>query len=123
MVYSINEPTGDVDEWELPKVKEKFTYTIEEALIKLFALRKKLNKEFMPGTSRIIDIIGEANYFGIHGLNKVHDEYAIYESENIERLDFEIYPSKYVHITDNEYFNRYIKLKKYNISNISPKEQ
>ena len=123
LVYSINEPTGDVDEWELPKVKEKFTYTIEEALIKLFALRKKLNKEFMPGTSRIIDIIGEASYFGIHGLNKVHDEYAIYESENIERLDFEIYPSKYVHITDNEYFNRYIKLKKYNISNISPKEQ
>lgn len=123
LVYSINEPTGDVDEWELPKVKEKFTYTIEEALIKLFALRKKLNKEFMPGTSRIIDIIGEASYFGIHGLNKVHDEYAIYESKNIDRLDFEIYPSKYVHITDNEYFNRYIKLKKYNISNISPKEQ
>ena len=83
LVYSINEPTGDVDEWELPKVKEKFTYTIEEALIKLFALRKKLNKEFMPGTSRIIDIIGEANYFGINGLKKVHDEYAIYESENI----------------------------------------
>ena len=123
LVYSINEPTGDVDEWELPKVKEKFTYTIEEALIKLFALRKKLNKEFMPGTSRIIDIIGEASYFGIHGLNKVHDEYAIYESESIERLDFEIYPSKYVHITDNEYFNRYIKLKKHNISNISAKEQ
>ena len=123
LVYSINEPTGDVDELELPKVKEKFTYTIEEALIKLFALRKKLNKEFMPGTSRIIDIIGEANYFGIHGLNKVHDEYAIDKSESIERLDFEIYPSKYVHITDNEYFNRYIKFKKYNISNISPKEQ
>ena len=123
LVYSINEPTGDVDEWELPKVKEKFTYTIEEALIKLFALRKKLNKEFMPGTSRIIDIIGEASYFGIHGLNKVHDEYAIDKSESIERLDFEIYPSKYVHITDNEYFNRYIKLKKYNISNISPREQ
>lgn len=123
LVYSINEPTGDVDEWELPKVKEKFTYTIEEALIKLFALRKKLNKEFMPGTSRIIDIIGEANYFDIHGLKKVHDESAIDKSESIERLDFEIYPSKYVHITDNEYFNRYIKLKKYNISNISPKEQ
>lgn len=123
LVYSINEPTGDVDELELPKVKEKFTYTIEEALIKLFALRKKLNKEFMPGTSRIIDIIGEANYFGIQGLNKVHDEYAIDKSESIERLDFEIYPSKYVHITDNEYFNRYIKFKKYSISNISPKEQ
>ena len=44
LVYSINEPTGDVDEWELPKVKEKFTYTIEEALIKLFALRKKDRK-------------------------------------------------------------------------------
>ena len=39
LVYSINQPTGEIDEWELPIVKEKFTYTIEEALIKLFALR------------------------------------------------------------------------------------
>ena len=111
LVYSINKMTGEIDDWELPKVKEEFTYTIEEALIKLFALRKKLNKEFMPGTSRIIDIIGEAHYFGIQALTKIHDQQDFYLSRPSVRLDFDIEPKKYVHITDNEYFNRYINYK------------
>ena len=116
LVYDINKPTGDIDEWELPLVKEQFAYTIEEALIKLFALRKKLNKEFMPGTSRIIDIIGEAHYFGIHGLFKVHDEYDSTITNRELNLDFELIPNKYTHITDNEYFDRYINFKKNNNS-------
>ena len=116
LVYSINKPTGQIDEWELPIVKEKFTYTIEEALVKLFALRKKLNKEFMPGSSRIIDIIGEANYFGIHGLMKVHDESSIDISEHESQLSFDVYPKKYIHITDNEYYDRYINIKRNNDS-------
>ena len=111
LVYSINKPNGQIDEWELPKVTEQFRYTIEEALIKLFALRKKLNKEFMPGTSRIIDIIGEANYFGIQAITKIHDDQLIDISESTLNLDFDVYPKKYAHITDNEYFNRYINLK------------
>ena len=111
LVYSINEPTGEVDQWELPKVKEKFTYTLEEALIKLFALRTKLNKEFMPGSSKIIDIIGEASYFGLHALSKIHDSDSILESSVYVKPEFEVYPSKYVHITDNTYFARYINLK------------
>ena len=110
LVYSINEPTGEVDKWELPLVRETFTYTLEEALIKLFALKKKLNKEFMPGSSKIIDIIGEANYFGIQGLRKIYDSSHIEESEDRKILDFDVYPSKYIHITDNTYFARYINL-------------
>jgi len=113
LVYSINKPTQELDEWELPKVEEQFKYTIEEAIIKLFALRKKLNKEFMPGTSRIIDIIGEANYFGIHGITKIHEHSELEVANNEFDLDFEISPSKYLHITDNEYFNRYITVKKH----------
>ena len=112
LVYSINKPTGQLDEWELPIVKEKFSYTIEEALIKLFALRKKLNKEFMPGSSRIIDIIGEANYFGIHAITKIHDESSIDIFEHQPKLSFDVYPKKYIHITDNEYFDRYINIKR-----------
>lgn len=122
LVYSINKMTGEIDEWELPKVKEEFTYTIEEALIKLFALRKKLNKEFMPGTSRIIDIIGEAHYFGIQALTKIHDQQDFQISETPLRLDFDIEPKKYVHITDNEYFNRYINFKIKNDSSDSDTE-
>lgn len=111
LVYSINKPTGEVDDWELPYVKEQFTYTIEEALIKLFALRKKLDKEFMPGTSRIIDIIGEANYFGIQALLKIFDEQHVEVTTAPLPIEFDIAPGKYVHITDNEYFNRYINLR------------
>ena len=112
LVYDINKPTGEIDEWELPKVKEQFAYTIEEALIKLFALRKKLNKEFMPGSSRIIDIIGEGNYFGIQSIYKVGEFSDIDTTKSDLDLDFYIYPKKYAHITDNEYFNRYINIKK-----------
>jgi len=112
LVYSINKPTGEIDEIDLPKVKEKFTYTIEEAIIKLFALRKKLNKEFMPGSSKIIDVIGEANYFGLHRLIKVGHSWAIDENEKEFHLDFDVYPSRYVHITDNTYFGKYIKSRK-----------
>ena len=111
LVYSINKPTGEVDDWELPYVKEQFTYTIEEALIKLFALRKKLDKEFMPGTSRIIDIIGEANYFGIQALLKIFDEQHVEVTTAPIPIEFDITPGKYVHITDNEYFTRYINLR------------
>ena len=111
LVYSINKPNGKIDEWELPLVEEQFRYTIEEALVKLFALRKKLNKEFMPGTSRIIDIIGEANYFGIQAITKIHDDQLIDVTQRELDLDFDVYPKKYGHITDNEYFNRYIIIK------------
>ena len=117
LVYDINKPTGEIDRWELPLVEEQFRYTIEEALIKLFALRKKLNKEFMPGSSRIIDIIGEANYFGLHGIRKIHQDQLIDVTERDLNLDFDVYPKKYAHITDNEYFNRYILIKQIRESN------
>lgn len=123
LVYSINKPTGEVDDWEIPKVKEKFTYTIEEALIKLFALRKKLNKEFMPGTSRIIDIIGEANYFGIQSIKKVHSSVHCEESVRDFHIDFDIYPKSYGHITDNTYFGRYMNIKENGQENTPFKNQ
>lgn len=65
LVYTINHPLKEVDKWELPLVKEDFDFTMEEVMIKLFALRRKLNDEFMPSSSRIIDIIGEGTYFGL----------------------------------------------------------
>ena len=112
LVYSLNQPTGEVDEWELPIMKENFTYTIEEALIKLFALRKKLNKEFMPGTSRIIDIIGEANYFGLQGLTKLNAETHTELYKTNLNVNFEIEQGKYIHITDDRFFEKYIIEKK-----------
>jgi len=65
LVYTINHVTGKRDSLEIPIVEEDFKYTMEEVMIKLFALRRKLNEEFMPASSRIIEIIGEAVYFGL----------------------------------------------------------
>ena len=108
LVYSINTPTGKVDDWELPIMKEEFTYTIEEALIKLYALKKKLNKEFMPSNTRIIDIIGEANYFGLQLIKKINVQYDMYVAERKLKANFNVTPSKYLHITDDRYFDNYI---------------
>ena len=125
LVYSINQPTdkfeGEDEGYpqfdDLPAVKEKFTYTLEEALIKLFALRKKLNKEFMPGTSRIIDIIGEANYFGVQNISKIYSSIGATDFYKDYSVRMNVYPSKYGHITDNTYFGRYINLRNPSILN------
>jgi len=114
LVYSINKPLKERNEMDLPLVKEQFTYTIEEALIKLFGLRKKLNKEFMPGTSRIIDIIGEANYFVSYGITKIHNSSCILPSEKRYTADFEVTPGKYLHITgddEQEEYYAYVTIK------------
>lgn len=109
LVYSINSPIdGKYDELELPLVKEDFTYSIEEAIIKLFALRKKLNKEFMPAGKKIFEIIGEGNYFGLNSVvNGV--SYSSMESKKLrEPIGFQVYPHSTVYITNDYDFNEFV---------------
>lgn len=106
--YTINTPTEDVDLYELPYTKEEFDYTISEVLIKLYALKKKLNKEFMPSTSKIIDIIGEGSYFGIQ-LIKNNFSYSTIEQEREPiKLSISCYPDNRIKISEDNYFNNYI---------------
>lgn len=109
LTYTITTPTDEVDLFELPIVKEEFQFTIEEILIKLFALRKKLNKEFMPANSRIIDIIGEVSYFGIQ-LWENNFTFCFMDDEIDKNMDIDIecWPSKIIHITDDDFFNDFI---------------
>ena len=65
LFYKINDVVeGSFDEYDFPVTEENFTYSIEEVLIKLFALKRKLQKDYLPLNARIIDIVGEAEYFG-----------------------------------------------------------
>lgn len=115
LVYDINhiKKNFDNDEYEfdydeLPVTEEDFTYTIEEAMIKLFALRRKLDKEFMPGSSKISDIIGEAFYFG---LVSAHNTIDICQTNFIEtgiKAKFECEQGDHVYITDDRLFDRYV---------------
>mgnify|MGYP001261707725 CR=1 FL=1 len=66
LVYRINQIVPNTfDEDDLPVTKETFDFTIEEILIKLFGLKRKLEREFLPLNARIKDITGEADFFGL----------------------------------------------------------
>ncbi len=60
---------GQFDIDGLPIVEEAFLFSNEEVLIKLFALKQKLKKYFLPLNARIVDIIGEAVYYSLYDVN------------------------------------------------------
>lgn len=115
LVYTMNQPEMGidgfmkVDEYELPVIEEKFIYTLEEHLVKLFALRKKLNSEFMPGSSKIRDIICEGRYFGKIGIGMSGMEVSNVISSSSKRYDFEVVYGDHVYLTDDALFLDYIK--------------
>ena len=120
LVYNVNHPEKvdgkKYDEYGLPNViedfdkdkRDDFILTIEEALIKLFALKKKLNNEFMPGSTKITDIIGEGNYFGINLIGNNPQISTVNYIESKGYVDFTVFPNKYCYITENEDFARYV---------------
>ena len=120
LVYNINHPEkvdGEkYDEYGLPNViedfdkdkRDDFVLTIEEALVKMFALKKKLNDEFMPGSTKIIDIIGEGNYFSLNLVGNNPQISTVNYVESKGYVDFSVFPDKYCYITENEDFGRYI---------------
>ena len=118
--YNINHPESvdgkKYDEYGLPNViedfdkdkRDDFVLTIEEALVKLFALKKKLNDEFMPGSSKITDIIGEGNYFGVNLIGNNPQISTVNYIESKGSVNFKVFPDKHCYITENEDFSRYI---------------
>ena len=122
LAYNINHPERDpetnrkYDEYGLPNViedfdkdkRDDFVLTIEEALIKLFALRNKLNNEFMPGSTKITDIIGEGHYFGLNLIGNNAQISTVNYIESKGTVNFSVFPSKYCYLTENEDFVRYI---------------
>ena len=69
LFYKLNTTTSQTDEWDLPIVDEVFDFTPEEVLIKLYGLKSKLQREYLPLQAKIIDIIGEADFYNVFNLN------------------------------------------------------
>ena len=69
LVYKINVPNGEFDYWDIPQVDEVLDFTPEEVLIKLYGLKAKLQREYLPLNAKIIDIVGEGDYFAQKNLN------------------------------------------------------
>jgi len=100
LVYKLNQLTGNLDDYDLPITQETSDFTLDEVLIKLYGLKNVLTEKWLSGNSRIIDITGEADYFG-----KI--EQNVWVSQNrIEKIDsgihpcFNILPSKTGYIQD-----------------------
>ncbi len=95
MTYDIDEFTGNdnPNTWEghsYPETRESFYYSIEEAVIKLYGLKRKLDKEFIPLNTHIVDITGEANAFAVNTLTHVFTANTSFDTHASEPADFEI---------------------------------
>ena len=74
LYYDLNHVTDEVDEFGFPIVEDSFQFTSEEVLIKIFGLKKALEKYFLPHHARIIDITAEGFYFVKFNLNTWQDQ-------------------------------------------------
>jgi hypothetical protein len=92
LVYKINVPNEEVDEWDIPKVDEVFDFTPEEVLIKLYGLKRKLHKEYLPLNAKIVDITGEADFFAQKNQNIWNNQNPItFVTEGID-IKYEHFP-------------------------------
>jgi len=88
LFYDINKVTDDVDDYGFPIVIDEFAFTNEEILIKLYGLKKVLQKYFLPHHARIIDITGEGIYFAKFKMNTWIDENPIISLKYDTNPDF-----------------------------------
>ena len=66
LYYDLNKTTGSDSEYGYPEVVDAFAFTQEEVLIKLFGLKERLKRDYLPLNARIIDITGEGVYFNVY---------------------------------------------------------
>jgi hypothetical protein len=93
LVYRLNEPNGTYDQWDIPNVTETFDYTPEEVLIKLYGLKAKLQKEYLPLQSKIIDITAEGDYFTQRNINVWNIQNDINFFSEGHTIKFNIFPN------------------------------
>ena len=94
LVYRLNEADGGVDEWDIPTVKESIDYSPDEVLIKLYGLKNKLQKQFLPLQAKIVDITGEGDYFSQFNLNVWNNQHSIKVQKAGQNVDFSRFPEK-----------------------------
>jgi uncharacterized protein (TIGR02145 family) len=88
LYYDLNKTTGEDSDYNYPEVVDAFSFTQEEVLLKLFALKERLKKDYLPLNARIVDITGEGIYFDIYNTRSWTDLMARPEIE--AGFDFQI---------------------------------
>jgi hypothetical protein len=92
LVYRLNEPNGTFDQWDIANVDEVFDYTPDEVLIKLYGLKNRLQRDFLPLEAKIVDITGEGDYFSQKNLNiwKIQNPIGFFTEGH--RVKFDVFP-------------------------------
>lgn len=93
LVYKINVPNNEFDQFDLPQVDEVFEFTPQEVLIKLYGLKNKLQKEYLPLKSRIIEIVGEGTYFTQTKMNVWENQNPITYINEGHNVQFDVFPN------------------------------
>lgn len=93
LVYRLNEPNGTYDQWDFANVDEVFDYTPEEVLIKLYGLKNRLQRDFLPLEAKIVDITGEGDYFAQKNLNiwKIQNPISFFTEGH--KVKFDVFPN------------------------------
>lgn len=101
LAYRLNIPTGKLNEFDLPEVEEITDFSPDEILIKLYALKRKLQREYLPLNAKIVDITAEGDYFdGVNQRvwNNQHQIHAQYAGQDVH---YDIFPDvKSIYIED-----------------------
>ena len=108
LIYRINRivPNRFTEE-DLPITEELQDFTIEEILIKLFGLKRKLENEYLPLNAHIQGITAEADYFG---LLEVTNTISRNDTNTIKagiNTDFKIAPSTCTYLEDLRRFDSF----------------
>lgn len=95
LFYDINRENEDglEDEFGYPIVEDVFLFSPDEVLIKLFGLRERLKRDYLPLNARIIDITGEGIYFNIYKTRGWVDQLDINELKSGIKVDFTVTPN------------------------------
>jgi len=94
LVYRLNEADGGVDEWDIPTVKESLDFSPDEVLIKLYGLKRKLQRDYLPLQAKIVDITGEGDYFSQFNMNVWNNQHVIKDQTAGVNVEFKRYPEE-----------------------------
>lgn len=95
LVYDINKVKPDeFDEYGYPIVENNFMFDPDEVLLKLMALKNKLQRDFLPSNSKILDISGEGIYFGVYNLKNWNDQLNTSTIQSGLDVTFSVYPKE-----------------------------
>lgn len=93
LFYDITVETGEIDQFGIPGTQNAFMFSNEEVLLKLFALKEKLKREYVPLNARIVDIVGEGIYFERYGTKSWTDELKVIPQKVGTEIEFEAAPT------------------------------